>query len=167
LEDVEMDITEALGIIKPLNDDMDSLKKAYRAVSKIYHPDINPNGLEIMKLINAAYDLLKGSLGKWSVGDTPTGISIDEAIQAIFDKIKHFTGITAEVCGSWLWIGGKTWKYKKEMKAAGMKWGNNKQKWYWHAAGYKKKSKRVFSMDEIRHTFGTVGLETEPASALG
>uniref|UniRef100_A0A6M3LNK0 Putative chaperone n=1 Tax=viral metagenome TaxID=1070528 RepID=A0A6M3LNK0_9ZZZZ len=162
-----MNISEALGIIKPKIADRESLREAYRAACKIYHPDINPNGLEMMKLVNAAYDLLKGRFGEWKVKDTPDGISVDQAIQAIFDKMKRFTGIEAEVCGSWLWVGGKSWKYKKELKAMGMKWANNKGKWYWHEGGYKKKSKRVFSMDDIRNAWGSCNLETEPLSALG
>ena len=45
-----MNRTEALNILKPSGNDQESLKKAYRQASLKYHPDHNPDGLELMKL---------------------------------------------------------------------------------------------------------------------
>ena len=39
------------------------VKKAYRAAAQKYHPDRNPAGLEMMKLVNAAFDVLKNWAG--------------------------------------------------------------------------------------------------------
>ena len=36
----------------------DEIKKSYRALSKKYHPDVNPNGAEQFKGIAEAYDVL-------------------------------------------------------------------------------------------------------------
>ncbi len=161
-----MNITEALNTIKPLGNTPDDLRSAYRAACKKYHPDVNPNGLEIMKAVNAAYSFLKKNLTKWNHTQQTNDTSIPDILQAIFDKIKHFGNIEAEVCGSWLWVSGETWRYKKELKAAGLKWAAKKRQWYWSPAGYKKRSKRVFEMPEIRALFGSCELDQEPLAAV-
>lgn len=162
-----MTLTEALNILKPTGNDPDSLKAAYRAASKLYHPDINPNGLELMKLINCAYDFLRKHINKWHYQDTNNDTPIDKVLQDLFEKIKHFAGIKAEVCGTWLWVSGNTKTYKKELKEYGFRWAAKKKQWYWRPAGYRKRTKRVFSMDEIRATFGSVELEPEFMKQVG
>jgi len=37
----------------------EQIKAAYREACKTYHPDINPVGEEMMKLVNAAYEAFK------------------------------------------------------------------------------------------------------------
>jgi len=161
-----MNISQATGIIKPKDDTLDGLKAAYRQACKTYHPDINPNGLEMMKLINCAYEFLQQHLGKWCFSDAPAGPGLDEILQSIFDKIKHFRGVRSEICGAWLWLSGETWRYKKELKEQGFKWSRNKNSWYWSPDGYRKRSKRVFNMNEIRTMWGSQDLEQEPLTAM-
>ena len=162
-----MNLTEALNILKPTGNDPDSLKAAYRAASKRYHPDVNPDSLKLMKLINCAYDFLKLHINKWHFQDSNNDTPIDEVLQDLFNKIKHFVSIKSEVCGTWMWLSGETWRYKKELKEFGFKWAGKKRQWYWSPAGFRKKSKRVFTMDEIRSKYGSVELEPELRSALG
>ena len=50
------------------------IKTAYREASKKYHPDINPAGGEMMKLVNAAYDVLKEYSGAIKEQSTDYGI---------------------------------------------------------------------------------------------
>ena len=84
-------------------------------------------------------------------------------------KLDSNVNIKTEVCGTWMWISGETWRYKKELgkNGLGLKWASKKQQWYWSPAGFRKKSKRVFSMDEIRSKYGSVELEPELRSAIG
>ena len=158
---------EALNVLRPKGNTKDDLKSAYRQACKKYHPDVNPNGLELMKLINAAHDFLKKHIKKWNYQNVNEDIPIDEVMQAIFDKIKRFPGIEIEVCGTWLWVSGDTKPYKGQLKESGLKWARKKGQWYWSPAGYRKKSRRVFTMDEIRRTFGSQELDTEPLTAVG
>ncbi len=162
-----MNRTEALNVLRPQGNSLNDLKSAYRAACKKYHPDINPHGLELMKVINTAYAFLKKNMDKWSHNQQTDDISITEVLQEVFDKIKHFVNIESEVCGSWLWVSGETWRYKKELKAAGLRWAPKKHQWYWRPEGYRKKSRRVLSMGEIRTMFGSVEMEQEQLAALG
>ena len=93
-----MNIAQATGILKPKNDSMEGLKVAYHVACKIYHPDVNPHGLEMMKLINCAYGFLQQHLGKWHPSDATAGPGLDEILQGTFDKIKHYCNVEAEIC---------------------------------------------------------------------
>ena len=44
-----------------INSDKDAIKKAFRTLSKKYHPDINPGGAEQFKNINEANSILSDS----------------------------------------------------------------------------------------------------------
>lgn len=59
-----MKITDAVSVLG-LSGSVTKLdiKKAYKAAALKYHPDKNPAGAEMMKIINAAFDVLKGFEG--------------------------------------------------------------------------------------------------------
>ena len=164
-----MNISEAQGIIKPKDNSLEGIKAGYRAACKKYHPDINPDSVEFMKLINLAYEFLIKNISKLNsnFATKQDGPSIDEAIQTIFDKIKTFEGIKAEVCGTWLWLNGNTYQYKDQINEAGLRFSRNKKAWYWHPPGYKKRSRKSFTMPEIRDLWGSYKLDQEPLSQLG
>ncbi len=154
---------QALNVLKPDGNTLEAVKSAYRKAAFKYHPDHNPNGLEMMKLINEAFEMLKKTVGQWSFENTPEyeGGSIDEVLMEIFEQIKHFPGLQAEVCGSWLWVRGATYDYKKELKAMGMRFAGKKKAWYWRPEDYQKFSKKPWSMDKIREKYGSVDLDSE------
>lgn len=164
-----MNLQEALNILRPEGNKEDDLKKAYRTACKKYHPDYNkaPEALELMKLINLAYEFLKKHLNKWSFEQQTDEQGLDEILAEKFDLIKTFVGIKAEVCGSWLWVSGNTFTYKKYFKEYGFRWAPKKKSWYWRPEGYVKRGKKVFSMNEIRDTYGSYDLDQENQSALG
>jgi hypothetical protein len=163
-----MTIQEAMKVIKPQGNDKEALQSAWRLLAKKYHPDINPDGLELMKCVNAAYSFLTENIGKWSLRSfcddgTP---SIDEELAAIYAKLRHLAGIKLEVCGSWLWVTGDTKPVKDFLKEAGLRFSPNKSAWYWHPAGYRKRSKQKFSMDEVRNMWGSQDLKPEEAKGV-
>ncbi len=157
---------QALAILNPETNTGTALKQAYRAACKKHHPD--QGGTEdTMKLVNLAYETLNKC--DWTEADraqaakqTPLTETMKEKLQAV-----SFPGITAELIGTWLWLSGETYKYRKEIKAAGFKFSRNKKSWHFHEnTGYRKFSKKNFSMDDIRDSFGTEGLDTNPAQGL-
>ena len=65
-------------------------------------------------------------------------------------------GLTVELCGRWLWIGGNTREHKDELKACGCRWSSSKKLWSWHFAeegSHWHRGKK--SMEYIRSTYGS------------
>jgi DnaJ-class molecular chaperone len=161
-----MNRTEALNILNPEGNTPDDIKVAYRAACFKYHPDVSPDSLELMKLVNLAMEFLAKNVGKWTFDQSNNDTPLTEKMQELFNKIKHFPHIETELCGTWLWLSGQTWRYKKELKKAGFKWAGKKRQWYWSPPGFRKRSKKAFSMNDIRNKYGSVELEPELQSAI-
>lgn len=159
-----MRIEQAINILEPEENTLDAIKQAYRQKAKIYHPDVNPNGTELMKLINEAFGILRDNNGFFS--STKTDIGIDTEIEEIFNKIKYFQGIKAEICGVWLWVTGNTKPYRKKLKEIGLWYAPKKQAWYYKPKGHKSFNKGKWSLETIRLFYGSEDLETENLKAL-
>lgn len=136
------------------------IKIAYRQACSKYHPDRNPAGLEMMKLINAAYsslsDVLNGAQFDKSVskeykeGLENYGQDINAALMAIINL-----GLQIEVCGSWVWVSGDTKPHKETLKVAGFKWAPKKRMWHFRPADYKSFNRGKWDMDKIRSKHGS------------
>lgn len=79
----------------------------------------------------------------------------------IIEKLIHMEGIEIDVCGSWVWVTGDTRPHKEELKALSFRWSSNKSAWYFHRDGYKKRSKKSLTLDEIRGYYGSEKIEKE------
>lgn len=159
---------------------LEELRKQYRDLLKKFHPD-NGGSEEITKEINTEYEQLfkvlknrherKGSDrtengSKKSYEDMKWNFEEDEKLRDILNKAIHFENITIEIIGSFIWISGNTYPYKKELKELGFKWASQKKNWYWHSEAYVKKSHKNLSMDEIRNYYGSTEVETEGRKRL-
>ena len=160
-----MKITEALGILECQEPSFEALKQAYRKLAMKYHPDRNPHGHEMMKLVNLAYEYALEYVkeyGFWNNKQAEEAFeapSVAEYFMEIFGKIGHFPDITIEACGTWLWISGATKQYTAQFKEAKLGYAPKKQMWYWRPEGYKKRGKKVWGIDKIRNTYGSVNLD--------
>ena len=126
-------------------------KAAYRAACKKYHPDVNPAGDDMMKLINAAYDVLKEYEGETTEEPSNYGNALNEALNAVFG----LSGLVVEICGAWVWITGNTREHKAHLKQAGFKWANKKKAWYFRPEEYRSRSKGSSTLEEIREKYGS------------
>lgn len=105
------------------------IKKAYRAAAHKYHPDRNPAGAEMMKLINSAYEALKefdGTIPSYETQAT----EYPEALNAALNAIHSLIGLEIEICGAWVWVSGNTKEHKEVLKVAGFKYASKKKCWY-------------------------------------
>jgi len=159
-----MNTTQALNILKPEDNGLDALKRAYRDACKKYHPDVNPDGLELMKLINCAYECLLKY--EYNINQVNNEEGLDIIFQNIINKIKHLPGIQIEICGSWIWVSGNTKPIKDILKETGLKYAFKKKMWYFRPEGYKKRSRKVWDINEIRNAFGSDKVENEPLKAF-
>lgn len=137
---------------------LDELKKAYRRLAMQHHPD-RGGSTEIMKEINREHDTLFETL-KTQHNETADEYhqttETPEEFRTIIELLLKLDGLTVELCGSWLWIGGNTREHKDALKAAGCCWSNNKKLWYWHHAEEGRKWRRgKASMSDIRMKYGS------------
>lgn len=144
------DACKVLNITGEYNPDI--VKLAYRKACKQYHPDRNPAGLEMMKLVNQAYDALKNESGDSvvTVDSKDYGSEICNALNAIIDL-----GLTIELCGAWAWISGDTKPHKEILKSNGFRWASKKKLWYFRPADARVFSTGKKSMSEIREKYGS------------
>lgn len=153
-----MIIKDALSILGITGDyTPDTVKQAYRQACKKYHPDRNPAGLEMMKLVNQAYETLKNETGTQDTSETVNQDDVSSYGEDIFNalsKIMHL-GLDIEICGAWVWLHGDTKPHRELLKEAGFKWAPKKKLWYYRPADYKSRGRGKFSMDEIRERHGS------------
>ena len=135
------------------------IKKAYRIAAQRYHPDKNPAGAEMMKMINAAYDALKDFSGEipnnQSAEQQGNEENYTEAVSEALNKIIHLDGLEIEICGAWVWVAGETRKHKEALKEALFKYASKKKRWYFRPSDWQSRSRGSLSMDEIRGKYGS------------
>lgn len=137
---------------------LDELKAAYRRLSMKHHPD-RGGDTATMQEINAEHDELFERLKKQhnaSADEFHQTTETPEEFREIIELLLRLEGLTVELCGSWLWIGGDTRQHKETLKAAGCHWSNNKKLWYWHHAEEGRKWRRgKATMSDIRTKYGS------------
>jgi curved DNA-binding protein CbpA len=158
-----MKTNEALSLlnIKTQSITLDDVKKAYRKACKAYHPDVNPSGEMMMKMINDAYESLCRLdypllFSEQKDTNANYGVDVKNALDAIVEVLKS-TNILTEVCGSWIWISGETKSHKDILKAAGFKYAFKKKQWFFRpeSESGKKWRRGSYSMDDIRSKYGS------------
>lgn len=135
----------------------EGVKTAYRKACMKYHPDRNPAGLEMMKLVNIAFEFLSKEQDFNFENTTNYDSKLNEAINAAM----VMDGVNIEICGIWVWLSGNTKPHKEAIKAAGYKWASKKMQWYFRPEDYKSTSRGTLSMDEIRERHGSKTVEKE------
>ncbi len=153
------------------------VEKAFRKLAMKYHPDRNPGGLEMMQMVNQAYQELKGWEGyvEGKAGEesspneeeTATKSSYGDDVMDAINAVKACTGIIIEVCGSWVWLSGNTFAWKDTIKESGFKWASKKKMWYFRPDDWIPKKHRPVDMEKIRARYGSTRVENEERAGLG
>lgn len=151
---------DALKILDlPQQSTFEDIKKAYRIACSKYHPDRNPAGLEMMKLVNSAYQSLSDYVADGVSGDSDfvheetLGDELNAALNAIINL-----GLTIEICGSWIWVSGDTKPHREILKGAGYRFAPKKVMWSF-CGGERTTSRGKFSMDDIRSRHGSTNVK--------
>ena len=155
---------------------LEELRKQYKELLKIHHPD-NGGNLENMQQINAEYDKLFKILKDKHTTDTSTNnktdfnnmkydFEEDEKLREVLQKVIHFSNITIDIVGVFIWIDGNTYPYKNELKEIGFKWSGQRKKWYFHNGEYKKRGNRKLSYTDIQNLYGSTEVQTEQRKQL-
>jgi len=153
---------------------LDELKKVYKHLAQKYHPDVGGD-TATMQQINAEYaarfEVLKRSHNEQAAEDTTGRTRATTETAGDFIKIINhlfsMDGLTIELCGRWLWIGGETRKHKEALKACGCKWSQNKKLWSWHHAEDGDKWHRGSkTMNQIRSKYGSTTFSRDTTNVL-
>ena len=140
---------------------LEELKKQYRALAQIHHPDSGGDA-DTMKAINNEYDTLFPKLKNVHQnkdGETYTKESTETADQFkdLITELMRMDNITIEVIGCFVWVSGETKPHKEKLKELRFKWHSIKKCWYLAPEDYRRRSRKDYSMDEIRNMYGTSG----------
>ena len=135
------------------------IKRAYKRKAQEFHPDRNPAGLELMKMINVAYDLVKNE-DKITVATNQTMADYPEVLSHALKAILAFD-LQIEICGLWIWVSGDTKPHKEALKNAGYLWAPKKACWYFRPADRKSFNRKSWSMDKIRSAYGSDSFKKE------
>ncbi len=146
---------------------LEDLKKQYKRLAVQHHPDLGGSTRD-MQEINDEYerlfsqlkDMHKNAEGEFYTARTATTETAAEFMD-IIENLIHMDGIGIEAIGSWLWVTGDTRPHKDELKALAFKWSSNKQAWYFHRDGYRKRSRKSLTLDEIRGFYGSEKIEKD------
>ena len=121
-----------------------------------------------MQEINNEYDVLFEELKKGHNETHEKKVTEAPAeYREVMMKIINLDGIEVELCGSWLWLSGNTYKNKEAIKKAGFDWSKGKKMWYWHPADQESTFYRgKKSMDSIRKQYGSEKITMSPVYAI-
>lgn len=150
---------EAIKILNLTGDiNQEVIKRAYKSACMKYHPDRNPAGLEMMKLVNIAYDTLCKEPDFNAENKTA---NYDESLNDAINAAMTMQNVNIEICGIWIWLSGDTRTHKDQIKNAGYKWASKKKQWYFRPDDYKSSSRGKFSMNDIRAKYGSRKIDKE------
>ena len=147
----------------PVPQTAEELKKMYRELTKIHHPD-NGGDNDIMARINNEYtelfpklkDIHQNKDGETYTAKNPTNETPQDFIDLI-NELMRMDNIVIEVIGCFVWVSGDTKPHKEKLKELRFKWHSKKICWYLAPEDYRPRSRKDYEMDEIRAMYGTSG----------
>ena len=153
---------------------LEDLKREYKRLALLFHPDIckDENATETMKAINNSYDelfqILKNAYNNKTENKNKQTYETPEHFRNIINILIKCDGLKIEIIGSWLWIGGDTYKHKDIIKSLGFAWSKSKKLWYLsdnnNQFDGRKKGRNI---KDIRNKYGSQFIQTEKAVYIG
>ena len=148
---------------KPMPETLEELKSMYRKLAMEHHPDRGGNG-ETMKAVNAEYDMLfpklkdvhKNKDGEKYTARQESTETADQ-FKTLIDELMRMDDIVIEVIGCFVWVTGNTKPSKDKLKELKFQWHSKKIAWYLKPDDYRNRSRKEYSLDEIRVMYGTSG----------
>lgn len=141
--------------------DVDSLKKAYFKLAKVYHPDAGGTKEQFQKLQKEYEGLFKTIMSgsNLSANDIANEIELDENLRKAVDAIIGIPQLNVELIGKWIWVSGNTYPIRNELKNAGFMFAPVKKMWYYK--GIESAGRGKLTIDEIRKKYGTQAIQKE------
>ena len=141
---------------------IEDVKQMYKKLARDLHPDCNPGRdttrefQEMGRQYEEAYNRLRNT-HRNAEGETYEKETQQTAAEYadLINQLLHIPGLIIELCGSWLWVTGKTYEAREQLKALGFRFSRKKQAWYFHSEPYHKHGKSEKTMQDIRNMYGS------------
>ena len=141
---------------------IEEIKRQYHRLVLAHHPD-RGGDLRAMQKVNEEWDWLKKH--NYDIHEASNGAvytderqvapdDVTERFATLINALIRLDGVGIEVCGSFIWLSGNTYEWRKAIKALGFRWARRKQMWYLAPTNYRRTSGE-WSMDEIRAYHGS------------
>jgi len=152
---------------------IEDAKKQYHKLVLKYHPD-RGGSEEVMVQVNAEWDWLRkhnynihrdmeGQVYTDERQDVPDEVT--DKYSALINALIRLDGVGIEICGSFIWLSGDTYRWKDALRALGFKWSRNKKMWYMSPTKRRGRNNN-WSIERIRAAHGSyVVTEGEEASS--
>jgi curved DNA-binding protein CbpA len=133
---------------------IEELRKKYRELLKLYHPDNEKGSVELTQEINAEYDRLFVVLSNQNMLNNKSyTYEENEQFKVKLNEIIGFN-MTIEIIGSWIWC-FDCYPYKDKLKGLGFTWCSKKKAWIWHDEPYHRYHKKEIPLSHIREKYGS------------
>jgi hypothetical protein len=110
---------------------------------------------EILKVLRSEYSTLMNVISEPTVAfEAKEQVSISEKIKELQDNIR-LEGLQIEICGTWLWVTGKTFQVKESLKELGFRYSSDKLSWYYRQSDYRSGNQKPVPLEMIREKYGT------------
>lgn len=156
-----MNVQQALNVFNLSGDVSEKeIKSTFKKLALKFHPDRNPLGVEMMKMINTAYTFLLDNIDKINTfQDADTARNYCQEIEDVLNVLNSLSGLDFEIIGNWVWVGGNTKENKEILKENGFKWHRVRKLWFYRPDEYKtyKRKGEYKDFDSLRAEYGTSG----------
>lgn len=147
----------------------EQVKIRFKELAKKLHPDCGGDAQEfkaMMQEYKIAFDRYK-NIHESADGSTYEKESKENAewFANIINQIVTMKEVTIEIIGSWIWITGKTYPYREQIKQAGFSWSKSKKAWYYTDHKYCSYHHHS-TLEQIRNKFGSQIIEQEEMKAI-
>jgi hypothetical protein len=133
----------------------DEVRNRYDELSRVFKAANNGGNNEMIETINDQYDKLMVVLNETKpVEAVKEKSTVSEKIRELQGKINP-EGLHFEVCGSWLWVTGKTYQVKDTLKELGFRYSANKLSWYYRQDDHISSNQEPIPLEMIREKYGT------------
>jgi hypothetical protein len=110
---------------------------------------------EVLKVIRYEYapliNVLKSAEKEEPVKEKAT---ISEIIKVLQEKV-GVDGLHLEICGTWLWLTGKTYPVKEALKELGFRYSSNKLCWYYRQDENRSSNQKPVPFEIIKEKYGS------------
>lgn len=151
----------------------DEAKAIYKQKAKELHPDLNPNiDRSFFQELNNQFKNFNPENEKYE-GEKEQFSSANASEYAhVINQLLTIPNIDIWITGSWIWLSGDTKPVKEEIKnidcgeTLKRGWSKKKSQWYFSPIGYRKKSGKEFSFDQIKNKYGAERVRKEEKKRL-